>query len=80
MLLVGRFLGILVNRHEINVEPIKIKVVQVMPSPKSLKELKSFRGKVSYLRRFIPALAEISHMFQPLLKKKSSWVEDLLNI
>lgn len=48
-----------------------------MPPPKNLKELRSMMGKGSYLRRFIPALAEVIHPFQDLLKKKAPfrWTE-----
>ena len=33
------------------------------------KELKSFLGKLSYIRRFIPGLAVVTSAFSPLLKK-----------
>ncbi|KAG5561250.1 hypothetical protein RHGRI_004321 [Rhododendron griersonianum] len=42
-----------------------------MPSPHSQKSLKRFLGKVSYLRRFIPALAEIVAPFGDILKGKA---------
>ena len=49
-----------------------------MERPKSQKQLKSFLGKVSYLRRFIPALAEVSHPLTSLLKYAVTyrWLEE----
>ncbi|KAH7834439.1 hypothetical protein Vadar_016023 [Vaccinium darrowii] len=41
-----------------------------MPPPHSQRSLKGFLGKVSYLRRFIPALAEITAPLGDLLKQK----------
>ncbi|KAH7866822.1 hypothetical protein Vadar_025483 [Vaccinium darrowii] len=41
-----------------------------MPPPHSQRSLKGFLGKVSYLRRFVPALAEIITPLGDLLKVK----------
>ncbi|XP_024156336.1 uncharacterized protein LOC112164363 [Rosa chinensis] len=45
------------------------------PPPSSQKELKSFLGRLSYIRRFIPGLAAVTQAFTPLLKKanKFTW-------
>ena len=40
-----------------------------MKPPTTYKELKSFLGKLSYRRRFIPGLAAVTSAFTPLLKK-----------
>jgi hypothetical protein len=40
-----------------------------MKPPTTRKELKSFLGKLSYIRRFIPGLAAVTSTFAPLLKK-----------
>ena len=40
-----------------------------MKPPTTNKELKSFLGKLSYIRRFIPGLAAVTSAFAPLLKK-----------
>lgn len=39
-----------------------------MQRPKSQKQLKSFFGKISYLRIFILALTELSHLLTSFLK------------
>ena len=53
-----RFLGFLVHQRGIDLDPTKAKAIAAL-SPATLKELRSFVGKVPYLRRFIPGLAEI---------------------
>lgn len=53
-----------------NVDPAKAKAVLDMPEPTSAKEFKSFLGKASYLRRFLPGLAALSAPLMELLKKK----------
>lgn len=58
------------NRQGTNVDPAKTKAVLDMPEPTSAKELKSFLGKASYLRRFLPGLAALSAPLMELLKKK----------
>lgn len=40
-----------------------------MEPPKTTKQLKSFLGRVSYILRFIPALAELLEPFKRLLMK-----------
>ena len=69
----GKFLGFVVHRKGIDVDPAKAQAIQLMPSPKNKKELKGFMGKVSYIRRFVLALAEISHPLQQLMKKGVSF-------
>ncbi|XP_028053606.1 uncharacterized protein LOC114257970 [Camellia sinensis] len=74
----GKFLGFLVHRHGIEADEDKVKSIRAMPPPHSQKELKKFLGKVSYIRRFIPALAEISAPFGSLLKgdSKFAWNQE----
>ena len=61
-----KFLGFLVHQIGIDLDPTKAKAIAALNLPATLKELRSFVGKVSYLRRFIPGLAEI---LKPLVKK-----------
>ena len=71
----GKFLGFLVHQKGINVDPLKVKAIVTIKPPTSVKELKSFIGKLSYIRRFIPGLAATITPFTPLLKKgvKFQW-------
>ena len=67
--LTGKFLGFLVHSRGIDVDPTKATTVATMKPPATVKELKSFLGKVPYIRRFIPNLALITSAFIKLLKK-----------
>ena len=65
----GKFLGFLVHNCGINVDPAKASVIATMKAPTSHKELKSFLGRLSYIRRFIPGLVVVTTVFIPLMKK-----------
>jgi hypothetical protein len=67
----GKFLGFLVHNRGIDVDPAKASVIATMKAPTSHKELKSFLGRLSYIRRFIPGLVAVTTVFIPLMKK---WV------
>ena len=65
----GKFLGFLVHNREIDVDPSKASAIATMKAPTSHKELKSFLGRLSYIKRFIPGLATVMAVFTPLMKK-----------
>ena len=69
----GKFLGLLVHSKGIDVDPAKATTIATMRPLATVKELKSFLGKVSYIRRFIPGLALITSTFTKLLKKGQSF-------
>lgn len=48
----GKFLGFTVHRKCINLDPSKAKAIRDMKPHKTTKQLKSFLGRVSYIRRF----------------------------
>ena len=56
----GKLLGFLVHSKGIDVDPTKTTAIATMRPPATVKELKNFLGKVSYIRRFIPGLASIT--------------------
>jgi phage-related protein len=64
-----KFLGFLVHNREIDVDPPKASAIATMKAPTSHKELKSFLGRLSYIKRFIPGLAAVMVVFTPLMKK-----------
>ena len=69
----GKFLGFLVHSRGIDVDPAKATAIATMKPPATMKELKSFLGKVSYIRRFILGLASITSAFTKLLRKEQSF-------
>ena len=69
----GKFLGFLVHSRGVDVDPAKATAIATMRPSTTVKELKSFLGKVSYIRRFIPGLASITSALTKLLKKGQSF-------
>ena len=65
----GKFSGFLVHHKGISVDPAKATVIATMRKPTTVKELKSFLGRVSYIRRFVLGLALVASGLSKLLKK-----------
>lgn len=52
----GKLLGFIVNKCGIEVDPEKVKAIQVIPAPKIKKEVQGFLGRLNYIARFISHL------------------------
>ena len=65
----GKFLRFLVHHKGISVGPAKAIAIATMKRLTTVRELKSFLGKVSYIRRFVPGLASVTTGLSKLLKK-----------
>ena len=65
----GKFLGFLVHHRGISVDPAKATTIATMKRPTTVRELKSFLGRVFYIRRFVPGLASVISSLSKLLKK-----------
>lgn len=48
------FLGFVVNKHKVHMEPKKTNVIQEWPTPKNVREVRSFHGLTSLCKRFVP--------------------------
>ena len=64
-----KFLGFLVHHKGISVDPAKTTAIATMKRPTTVRELKSFLGRVSYIRRFVPRLASVTTSLSKPLKK-----------
>ena len=71
----GKFLEFLVHHRGISVDLAKTTAIVTMKRPTTVRELKSFLGRVSYIRRFMPRLASVTSGLSKLLKKgtKFTW-------
>ena len=66
----GKLLGFLVSHKGIEANPEKVKAVEAMSLPKTLKEMQKLTGRVTALGRFISKLGERALPFFKLMKKK----------
>eukprot|EP00253_Pinus_taeda_P009505 PITA_09505 len=67
----GKLLGHIISKDGIRIDPERIQAILQIPYPRNLKELQAFLGKINFLRRFIPNLAELIRVLSNMLKKDS---------
>ena len=77
----GKFLGYIVGKQSIKVNPNKVRAVLEAKSPQSKKEVESLNGRLAALKRFTSKLAEKSLPFFKTLKgytdkKDFRWTEE----
>ena len=69
----GKFLGFLIHHRGISVDPTKATAITTMKRPTTIKELKSFLGRVSNIRKLMPGLASVTSNLFKLLKKETEF-------
>nr|GEU89897.1 putative reverse transcriptase domain-containing protein [Tanacetum cinerariifolium] len=69
-----QFLGHVVNRDGIHVDPSKIKLVKNWKTPESPTEIHSFLGLVGYYQRFIENFSKIAKPLTLLTQKNKTYV------
>jgi len=74
----GKLLGHIIYKEGIKVDPSRVEGILNIGIPRSKKEVQSFLGKVNFLRRFIPNLAEIIKHITNMLKKGNEikWIPE----
>ena len=68
------YLGHMISKHKIEVDPIKVAAIRDFPQPTNLKSLKSFLGFVSYYRHFIPNFSSVTGPLHLLTRKDASFL------
>ena len=63
------FLGHMVSKDGIEVDPAKVTAIMEWPAPKTQTEVRSFLGLAGYYRRFIKDFAKVARPLTQLLKK-----------
>ena len=66
------FLGHVVSKDGIQVDPKKIEAVADWPRPTTVTEIRSFQGLAGYYRRFVKDLSKIAAPLTKLTQKKMS--------
>ena len=64
-----RFLGFIVSKYGIMVEPLKVEEIIQLPPLSTMCQLQSLQGKANFLRTFISNYVQITKGFMRLLKK-----------
>eukprot|EP00253_Pinus_taeda_P013463 PITA_13463 len=74
----AKLLGHIIFKDGIRVDPTRIEAIQQIEQPRNKKEIQSFNGKLNFLRRFIPNLAEHLREITSMLKKDSQvkWTKE----
>lgn len=72
-----KFLGHIISKNGIQVDPEKTKAMSEFPVPKTQKQVRSFLGMANYYRRFIHNFAKIATPLNAMLSKdkKIEWTE-----
>lgn len=68
-----KFLGYVLTKNGITVDPRKVSAIREMEPPENVTELKRFLGMVHFLHRHLPNMCNISRPLNELLKKDVQW-------
>jgi hypothetical protein len=74
----GVFLGHIVCKQGLLVDPSKIAIIVDLPPPTSIRQLCTTLGHIGYYRKFIKGYAQITAPMEKLLKKENKfrWTEE----
>ena len=72
----GKLLGHIVSKEGIRLDPERAQAINAIAAPHNIASLQSFFGKINFVRRFIPNLAELAKPLNALLKKDTKFIWD----
>jgi hypothetical protein len=68
-----KFLGHVIGEGQVSPDPEKIQAILDAPEPTTRKDLKSFMGALSWMRKHIPKLNTLLESFRHLQKERTPW-------
>ena len=69
----GTLLGFVISLDGIPIYPTRVESIKVIAPPHNKKAMRSFLGKINFVRRFIYDFAEIVEPLQETIKKDSNF-------
>ncbi|GAB1607211.1 hypothetical protein Ahia01_001004400 [Argonauta hians] len=68
------FLGHLVTKEGLQIDPEKLEAVKEMPRPKDVEGVRRFCGFINYLAQFLPRLSEVLEPIRQLTREDVPWM------
>ena len=68
-----KYVGHIVGKHGIKVDPAKTQVVRDWPTPTSVKDVRSFLGLANYFRKFVQGYSTLVEPLTQLTRKDTTW-------
>jgi len=65
----GKLPGHIFSKEGVTIDPQHVEVIKVINLPRNKKEIRSFLGKIIFLRRFIPNFVEVEKDMTYMLKR-----------
>jgi RNase H-like domain found in reverse transcriptase len=72
------YLGIIVGKGQVKMDPVKVKGIMDWPIPTNVSELRSFLGFGNYYKDFIPSYLYTTRPLYDLTKKNTPWSWEVL--
>ena len=73
---VGRFLGFIISKEGIRVNPLKVEEILQLSPPHNIRHLQCLQGMANFLRRFVVNVSNLTKGFMHILKKDTSFYWD----
>lgn len=67
------FLGHVLTKEGLKVDPNKIKAIEQMPKPVNVQGIQRFCGMINYLSRFLPKISRVLEPLRKLTVKDTPW-------
>ena len=74
----GKFLGFIVSKKDIYIDPERIEEIKRNPFPHNKKAMKSFLGKINFVKRFVPDFSQIVLPLPNMIRKIQSLNGDIM--
>uniref|UniRef100_A0A1B6DFS4 RNA-directed DNA polymerase n=1 Tax=Clastoptera arizonana TaxID=38151 RepID=A0A1B6DFS4_9HEMI len=69
-----KFLGHIITKEGISMDPTKIAIIKDFQAPSNIKELQSFLGLINFYRKFNLRHSELTGQLNHLLRKNQPWL------